>query len=193
VVVAAPAGRRAGARSGTARKIAAASGRSAGGVHAAVRLRDRRLGADRAGRVLEGRLDFGWLGAWALLLATMLPLQWLGTVLDAGFALRAGSLLKSRLLAGALRMDLDQVRRQGAGHAAGPRDRVAGAGNAGLGGGVACWWRSWSSAFAAWVLSLGAAPRPHLALLAAGCRTDRAGCLALRRAPAAIGRVTRLA
>jgi ATP-binding cassette subfamily B protein len=64
---------------------------------------------------LNGRADLGWLAAWALLVLTLVPLRMLGGWLDAGFALGVGRMLKARLLAGALRMDTEQVRRQGAG------------------------------------------------------------------------------
>jgi len=68
------------------------------------------------GRItLNGRLDTGWLMAWGLLVLTLVPLHLLGGWLDASFALDFGRILKSRLLAGILRSDLDAVRRQGAG------------------------------------------------------------------------------
>ena len=64
---------------------------------------------------LHGRVDRGWLAAWILLVLSLVPLQMLGNWLDACFALDAGRILKSRLLAGALRSDVEAVRRQGAG------------------------------------------------------------------------------
>ncbi|HET8744964.1 MAG TPA: ABC transporter ATP-binding protein [Ramlibacter sp.] len=64
---------------------------------------------------LHGNVDTGWLMAWTLLLATLVPLQWLSGWLDARFAIDAGRIMKSRLLAGALRADVETVRRQGAG------------------------------------------------------------------------------
>ena len=64
---------------------------------------------------LEGRLDAGWLLAWALLLATLLPFRVLVTRLQGGIAVRAGSLLKQRLLSGALRLEPEEVRHQGLG------------------------------------------------------------------------------
>ena len=64
---------------------------------------------------LNGRLDNGWLMAWALCLASMAPLRmatrWTEGVIAVGF----GGLLKQRLLAGALRIDADLMRRKGAG------------------------------------------------------------------------------
>jgi ATP-binding cassette subfamily B protein len=64
---------------------------------------------------LNGHLDLGWLAAWALLLFTLIPLRLIGGWLDASFALDMGRMLKTRLLAGILQMDLDAVRKQGAG------------------------------------------------------------------------------
>jgi len=64
---------------------------------------------------LSGDLDSGWVAAWALLLLTMVPLQMATTWLQGRFTLGAGGVLKRRLLAGALRLDLDDVRHLGAG------------------------------------------------------------------------------
>jgi len=64
---------------------------------------------------LSGRLDGGWLAAWALCLASTVPLRiatrWQEGVVAIGFS----GLLKQRLLAGAMRMDADRMRRKGAG------------------------------------------------------------------------------
>lgn len=64
---------------------------------------------------LQGRMETGWIVAWMLLLLTLVPLRMLVTWLQGTFAIRAGSLLKWRLLFGALRLDPDEMRRQGAG------------------------------------------------------------------------------
>ena len=64
---------------------------------------------------LEGRTDWGWLTAWGLLLATLVPLQLWTTWMQGSLALGAGRLLKERLLVGALRMDPEDIRHQGAG------------------------------------------------------------------------------
>jgi ATP-binding cassette, subfamily B, bacterial len=64
---------------------------------------------------LGGRLDRGWLVAWALLLLTAAPLRVLGARLQGRFAVGAGALLKARLLAGALRLAPEEVRTEGAG------------------------------------------------------------------------------
>jgi ATP-binding cassette subfamily B protein len=64
---------------------------------------------------LQGRFDPGWLAAWALLLITIIPLRALTTWHQGMVSLTSGGLLKERLLAGALRLKPDAVRRQGAG------------------------------------------------------------------------------
>jgi ATP-binding cassette subfamily B protein len=64
---------------------------------------------------LQGRLDRGWLLAWALLLCTLIPLRMLVTWLQGAIAIGAGGLLKGRLLAGVLRLDPEEMRHQGAG------------------------------------------------------------------------------
>ena len=64
---------------------------------------------------LSGRLDYAWLTAWALCLASTVPLRaasrWLEGVVAVGF----GGLLKQRLMVGAMTMDADLMRRKGAG------------------------------------------------------------------------------
>jgi ATP-binding cassette subfamily B protein len=65
--------------------------------------------------VFSGRLDRGWLLAWALVLLTVAPFRaiemWSAGVLTN----RAGSLLKRRLMAGVLRLEPEEIRHQGAG------------------------------------------------------------------------------
>lgn len=63
----------------------------------------------------EGRMDRGWLLAWALLLMTLVPLRVLTTWLQGLLAIRVGGLLKRRLLAGALRLGPEETRHQGIG------------------------------------------------------------------------------
>jgi ATP-binding cassette subfamily B protein len=67
------------------------------------------------GAALKGRLDYSTLLAWTMLLLTTIPLRLLTTWKQGVSAIRAGGLLKQRLLYGALRLDPDQIRHQGAG------------------------------------------------------------------------------
>ncbi len=65
--------------------------------------------------VLNGGTDRGWLIPWSLLLLTLVPLRVLITRLQGWVAIGAGALLKQRLFVGALRLDPDSIRHQGAG------------------------------------------------------------------------------
>src|SRR5262245_55145463 len=114
---------------------------------------------------LDGRLDLGWLGAWALLLLSIIPIRLLGTWFESTLALDGGRLLKTRLLAGALKLDVEAVRRQGVGQMLGrvmdSQAFEALALNSGLGMFVALV----ELAFATWVMSLGASGAVHGVLL----------------------------
>lgn len=120
------------------------------------------------GAALDGRLDTGWLAAWVLLVLSLVPLSLGAGVLRAGLLVDAARLLKQRLFAGALKLDLDSVRRLGAGQWLSrvmESQSLESAVLAGvLGGGVALI----ELVCAAWVLGWGAAPAAHLAWLA-GC------------------------
>lgn len=65
--------------------------------------------------VLSGRPDRSWLVLWGLLLLTLVPLRVFITWLQGLLAFGAGARLKQRLFAGALRLDPDNMRHQGAG------------------------------------------------------------------------------
>jgi ATP-binding cassette subfamily B protein len=64
---------------------------------------------------ISGRFDLGWLMAWLLLLLTLVPCRLLTTYLAGRFSIRAGAWFKRRLLAGALKLGSDEVRRMGIG------------------------------------------------------------------------------
>jgi ATP-binding cassette subfamily B protein len=64
---------------------------------------------------LGGRFEPGWLAAWLLILLSIAPARAVATLAAGGLAIRGGALLKRRLLAGALRMAVDEVRRLGVG------------------------------------------------------------------------------
>lgn len=65
--------------------------------------------------VLQGRLDPGWLLAWALLLLTVAPFRALELWSAGLLTTRAGSLIKRRLMAGVLRLEPEAIRHEGAG------------------------------------------------------------------------------
>ncbi len=64
---------------------------------------------------LSGRLDYGWMAAWALALAGTVPLHALSLWLQGIVAIGFGGVLKQRLLEGALSTDPDVIRAKGAG------------------------------------------------------------------------------
>jgi ATP-binding cassette, subfamily B, bacterial len=64
---------------------------------------------------LSGRLDSGWVVAWGLCLATTIPLHLICTWFEGTLAIGIGGLLKQRLLAGAMTIDSDFMKRMGAG------------------------------------------------------------------------------
>jgi ATP-binding cassette, subfamily B, bacterial len=65
--------------------------------------------------VLETPIDPRYVYAWALTLASMLPFRILSTWSAGAFAVSAGELLKKRLLKGAMKLDPDELRSDGAG------------------------------------------------------------------------------
>jgi ATP-binding cassette subfamily B protein len=62
---------------------------------------------------LSGRFDPGWLTAWALALASSLPLHAAATWLQGVLGVGLGGLLKERLLSGAMSVDADVIRGKG--------------------------------------------------------------------------------
>jgi ATP-binding cassette subfamily B protein len=64
---------------------------------------------------LGGRIDRGWLLAWTLLLLTLVPFHLAGTWLQSRIAVQVGGVLKQRLLYGALKLEPESVRTEGAG------------------------------------------------------------------------------
>ncbi len=64
---------------------------------------------------LQGELRPGWLVAWGLAIATLIPLQVLIAWIEARLSVRAGGLLKRRLLQGAMNLSPDEVRHHGSG------------------------------------------------------------------------------
>jgi len=115
---------------------------------------------------LGGSFDPSLFVAWLLLTATMIPLQTLGGWCGATLALDAGRLLKSRLLAGALRMSSDSVKRQGVGQLLSRVVESQALESLSLNGGLALLRSVLQLGFAAWILSEGIAGGLHLTLLA---------------------------
>jgi ATP-binding cassette subfamily B protein len=89
------------------------------------------------GLSLSGHLDRGWLAAWALLLFTFIPFQLLATRLQGSFAIGLGGWLKRRLLAGALRLKPETMRRSGIGGYLGQALEAASLESLAISGGIA--------------------------------------------------------
>ncbi|MGR8930145.1 MAG: ATP-binding cassette domain-containing protein [Gammaproteobacteria bacterium] len=114
---------------------------------------------------LDGRVDLGWFWLWALLVLSLIPLQLSGHWLESIFALDIGRILKQRLLAGALKMDLETIRQQGAGQLLGRVIESQALESLALNGGLSVLIAGVELLFAAWVILLGAGGALQLALL----------------------------
>jgi ATP-binding cassette subfamily B protein len=114
---------------------------------------------------LAGTFDPGWFVAWLLLMATMIPLQTLGGWCGATLALDAGRVLKARLLAGALRMPADSVKRHGVGQLLSRVVESQALESLSLNGGLALVRSILQLGFAAWILGHGVAGTTHILLL----------------------------
>lgn len=64
---------------------------------------------------LGGRSDPGWISAWAVALASTLPVRALSRWMEGVVAIAFGGLLKQRLLVGAMQVDVDLIRTRGMG------------------------------------------------------------------------------
>ncbi|MDE2403157.1 MAG: ABC transporter ATP-binding protein [Sphingomonadales bacterium] len=140
------------------------------------------------GATLSGRVDPGWMAAWLLLLFTLLPLRLLAGWHEAMFALDGGRLVKSRLLAGAMALPLDLVRRSGVGSLVGRVMESQALEALAMGGGFAVLVGLIELALAGWVLGHGAAPRGHGLLLAGFAVLTALGAAGFHRAVAAWSR-----
>ncbi|WP_437276885.1 ATP-binding cassette domain-containing protein [Sorangium sp. So ce375] len=117
--------------------------------------------------ILDDHLDEGWLVAGALLLATVVPLRQLMAWLSGLVAIDASALIKQRLLSGALALDAEEVRSEGAGRFLGRVIESEAIEGLAMGGGVAAVASAFELAAAAAVLAQGAAGALHALLLAA--------------------------
>jgi ATP-binding cassette subfamily B protein len=116
---------------------------------------------------LSGRLDMGWMSAWVLLVLSLVPLRLLAGWLNSTFALDAGRILKKRLLAGAMKLDLESVRHQGAGQLLSRVMESQALESLAVNGGLSVIVAILELLFSAWVLAIGAGSYVHLLLLAA--------------------------
>ena len=114
---------------------------------------------------LGGRLDFAWLASWGLLVISLIPLHLLAGWLDANFALDLGRLLKKRLLAGALLLDLQTIKHQGAGQLLGRVLESQALEALALNGGFSVLVALIEWLFAGWILANGAGGTLHVWLM----------------------------
>lgn len=117
------------------------------------------------GMILSGHLDPGWLGAWLVLLSTLVPIRLLATSTGGLLAIRGGAVLKRRLLFGALNLEPDEVRHLGIGQLLGRVIESGALESMALTGGFLGLTATVELIIAGLVLSLGAGGRAHVALL----------------------------
>lgn len=113
---------------------------------------------------LEGRLERDWLFGWMLLLLTMIPFRLLATWWQGLFAVGVGGKLKQRMLYGAMKVDMDQLRREGAGQLLARVVESEAVESLALGAGISGIFALVELLFAFVVLALGAAGGIHLTL-----------------------------
>jgi ABC-type multidrug transport system fused ATPase/permease subunit len=114
---------------------------------------------------LSGRFETSWLTAWVLLMTCSLCCRaWKGRA-AAAVAVALGGLVKQRLIAGAVRLDPDAIRRQGAGGMLARVIEAEALESLALGGGLAALVAPIELLFAGVLLWLGAAGAVHALLL----------------------------
>jgi ATP-binding cassette subfamily B protein len=113
---------------------------------------------------LQGQMDRGWLMAWVLLLFTMVPFRLLITWLQGMISIQAGGLLKQRLLYGALRLDSEDIRRDGSGQLLGRVIESSAVEALALGGGFMALAAAIEMVMAVAVLAVGAGGALHALL-----------------------------
>jgi len=114
---------------------------------------------------LSGRLDAGWLAAWTLLLASAFVIRTLGTWAMGHVAIDAATLLKQRLLVGALRADLEMLRTDGVGQSLGRVFEATAVERLAISGGFLALFAVIELVVAVVVLGAGAGGLIHVALL----------------------------
>ena len=141
------------------------------------------LGFALLGRAaFTGRWDEGWFWGWVALLAISLPLQAASSWIQGWLAIAFGGLMKQRLLAGSLAIDVDKIRTQGVGELLSRVLESEAVENLALGGGTQTILAILELIVAAYVLTLGAAPMLCLSLfLAWGTAVTIATALYARR------------
>lgn len=119
---------------------------------------------------LAGSPAGGWMTAWVLLLLTLIPLRMGGAWLMGRLSIDVGAEVKSRLLQGALSLDRDALRSEGAGRALGRVIEAEALETLAMTGGLTVLTALVELPFALWVLSqgVGGASLPLVAIVTLG-------------------------
>ena len=115
---------------------------------------------------LSGRIEPAWFAAWVLVLVTLVPVRGLADWTQATLSVSFGSLLRRRLLQGALHLAPDDVRHRGAGSYFGQVLESQALERLAVSGGFLGLVAAVELLLAAAVLALGAGVWPHAALWA---------------------------
>ena len=113
----------------------------------------------------EGRVDRGWLVAWFLCLLSVVPLRAFVAWSQGLISISIGSLLKQRLLAGALKLTPEEVRHQGVGQFLANVIESEAVESLSLSGGFLAVFAVVELAVSIAILAVGAGGRPHALLL----------------------------
>jgi ATP-binding cassette subfamily B protein len=115
---------------------------------------------------LQGHFDKGWFMAWALILLSIALIRSYAAWSQGFVAVKAASLLKQRLLAGALQLDVDQARQQGIGQLLGRVVESEAVESLARSGGFLGLFACLELSFGIFILSEGAGGWLHIILLA---------------------------
>lgn len=115
--------------------------------------------------VLAGKVDSGWLLGWMVILLTAVVAQTASAWCEASLAVDLGRIMKARLLAGALALRPDAIKRSGVGQMIGRVIEAQALEALTFNGGIGVLLAGIELVFTAWVLAHGAAPAAHLTLL----------------------------
>jgi ATP-binding cassette, subfamily B, bacterial len=114
---------------------------------------------------LSGRIDYGWMAAWALALASTVPLRAMSTWLQGVIALDLGTLIRRHLLSGAVALGAEPAQARGAGESLGDVLESEAIDDLGASGGVATVLALIELGVTPLIFAYGAAAAAQIALL----------------------------
>ncbi len=115
--------------------------------------------------VFQGRFEWGWLSAWALILFTAIPFQLISLQAQNSLSVGSGNIFKQRLLYGVLKLEPEEIRHQGAGQFLSRVMEASAVELLALSGGFTAVMALIQVCTAAWVLAQGAGGLVHALLL----------------------------